>query len=284
MINVLSLFDGYSGAKIALNQLGIESNYYASEIDKYAIQVSQRNFPDIIRLGDIQNMKVTNLPKIDLLVAGFPCQDLSISKQNRQGLKGERSGLFWELVRILKEIKPKYFLIENVASMSKENKQIITDTLGVESVTINSSKLTAQNRRRLYWVGKQFQERYCYTQQNVTQPEDKHIYLKDIIESGCTERLKSYCISANYSRGTNLNHYLKKGKRQIIFNKPNRIGQILNDGYTIRKLTPLECERLQGMPDNFTEGVSNTQRYKMIGNGFTVPVISWILSFMEVKK
>lgn len=170
-INVLSLFDGLAGARIALNRLNILCNYYASEIDKYAIKIARKNYPIITHLGDITKIKYLNgtllsafdayqVPRIDLFIGGSPCQDLSISKKNRQGLQGERSGLFFEYVRLLKELKPKYFLLENVNSMSKANKQIITDILGVEFIMINSALLTAQNRKRLYWFGKLVNGKY----------------------------------------------------------------------------------------------------------------------------
>jgi len=132
-LRILSLFDGISCARVALERAGFKVDaYYASEIDKYAMQVSQKNYPDIEQVGSVVDFHPTPLicGKIDLIVGGSPCQDLSIAKKNRKGLDGERSGLFWEYVRILKEVKPKYFILENVNSMPKEAKQIITDTLG----------------------------------------------------------------------------------------------------------------------------------------------------------
>ena len=132
-MRVLSLFDGISCGRLALERAGIPVEvYYASEIDKYAIKVSEKNYPDIIRLGDVREIDFSRfIGKIDLIIGGSPCQDLSIAKKNRQGLEGEKSGLFWKFVEAVKTIKPKYFMLENVASMSNENKQIITDTLGI---------------------------------------------------------------------------------------------------------------------------------------------------------
>jgi DNA (cytosine-5)-methyltransferase 3A len=298
-MNVLSLFDGISGTQQALNNLGLNvDNYFASEIDKYAIQITQKNFPNTIQLGNVLDVSGFNLPHIDLMVWGSPCQDLSIAKKDRKGLDGKRSGLFWEAVRIWKEVKPKYWLMENVASMSKDVKDIISKELGVEPTMINSSLVSAQQRKRLYW-----------TNIPVTQPQDLNIYLKDIIESGDVDKLKSYCIDASYYKGTNLKTYLEKAKRQVVFERPNRIGEFNSGGqgdrvysidgksvslsangggrgaktglyYTdsvIRKLTPIECERLQTFPDDYTSGISNTQRYKCLGNSFTVKVIEHIL-------
>ena len=297
-INVLSLFDGLAGAKLALDRLNIPCNYYASEIDKYAIKIALKNFPDIIQLGDIKQLRAVKklehyaLSKFDLLIGGSPCQDLSISKKNRQGLQGERSSLFFEYVRLLEETKPKYFLLENVNSMSKENKQIITDILGIEPIMINSALLTAQNRKRLYWFGKLVNNKYKKVE--VKQPEDKGIYLKDILEKDVDEyfNITNYLLNVKPNTSAFRNSH---GNIKNINQKSNCLsasGQNkanasctnlkINDNF-FRRLTPSECERLQGISDNYTEGVSNTQRYKMIGNGFTVNVIKHILSYMDLK-
>jgi DNA (cytosine-5)-methyltransferase 3A len=323
-MKILSLFDGISCARVALERAGIPVEaYYASEIDKYAIQISQKNYPDIKQVGSVTNVTgfySEALPsKTDLLIGGSPCQDLSIAKKDRKGLDGERSGLFWEYVRILREVNPKYFILENVASMPKEAKEIITRELGVEPIMINASLVSAQNRKRLFWTNIP----------NVTLPEDRGILLKDILEENIAGE---YDVNACSFRG----RYLVDGKRRDVLgakteqrleiggNKANtittvykdsmvRIGQIGKGGqgdriyspqgksvalsalgggrgaktglyqteeYTVRKLTPIECERLQGLPDNYTEGVSNTQRYKCLGNAFNVDVVSWILSFI----
>lgn len=177
-MKILSLFDGISCARVALERAGIEvEQYYAYEIDKYAIQISQKNYPDIFHKGDVKsfNGPLDNLWEgWDLLIGGSPCQDLSIAKKNRKGLDGDRSSLFWEYVRILNEVKPKYFILENVASMPKEAKQIITEALGVEPIMIDASLVSAQRRKRLFWTNIP----------NVTQPEDRGILLKDILEDG----------------------------------------------------------------------------------------------------
>ena len=173
-ITVLSLFDGISCGRVALQRANIPvEKYYASEIDKYAIQVTQKNWPDTIQLGDVKEVWARNLPKIDLLIGGSPCQDLSIAKNNRQGLQGTRSGLFWHYVRLLRTCKPKYFLLENVASMPKEAKEIITRELGVQPILIDSALVSAQRRKRLYWTNIP----------NITQPTDKGIILSDVLET-----------------------------------------------------------------------------------------------------
>lgn len=293
-MNVLSLFDGMSGGQIALSKLGIKpTNYFASEIDPYAIQVTQKNFPNTIQVGDVEKIDTSSLPKIDLLIGGSPCQSFSVAGDG-SGFDG-KSKLFWDYVRILKETNPTYFLLENV-KMKKEWEKVITDALGVEPIEINSNLVSAQNRRRLYWTNIP----------NVTVPEDRGILLQDIVEGegvyvdteksnaiiasiGRTtpreyfakhqgqmvfvDREKSHCLDANYYKGSNWTQYLSKSRRQLVI-------QYIDGEYLVRKLTPLECERLQTIPDNYTEGVSNTQRYKMIGNGWTIDVISHIFSHL----
>lgn len=402
-MRVLSLFDGISCGRLALERAGIPVEvYYASEIDKYAIKVSEKNYPDIIRLGDIREIDFSRfIGKIDLIIGGSPCQDLSIAKKNRQGLEGEKSGLFWKFVEAVKTIKPKYFMLENVASMSKENKQIITDTLGIEPILINSALVSAQQRKRLYWCN-----------WAVEQPEDKGIVLKDVLETGHAWSEKSVCITANYN-GAHFPHDYLFHQRQMVaenIEKPlliqentikgyteinkgecfdntfpnsqtrrgrkmdkkancltavvpqffqyigcafrsrgkekhlevrkdekanaltsvmtdsaickplqvgckgkdaqaNRIYSVrgksvclnangggggaktglykidLPDGdYYVRKLTPVECERLQTLPDNYTDCVSKTQRYKSIGNAWTVDVIAHIFGALKKEQ
>ena len=202
-MRVLSLFDGISGAAQALKELEIECEYYASEIDKFAIQISQKNHPDIKHLGCVKsvNFKDLSFDLPDLLIGGSPCQDLSIAKKGRKGLDGERSGLFYEYVRILKEVKPKFFILENVASMSKESKELISKELfDIEPIMINSSLLVAQQRKRLYWVGKLVGDKY--EQVIIEQPTDQGVLLKDILESDVDS---SYYI--NTDKGIN---YLEK--------------------------------------------------------------------------
>ncbi|UYZ83177.1 DNA cytosine methyltransferase [Entomomonas sp. E2T0] len=262
-INVLSLFDGISVGRLALDRAGISvKNYYASEIDKYAIKVSENNYPDIIRLGDINNWQQWNVDwsSIDLILAGSPCQSFSIAGK-QLAFDDPRGKLFFVFVNILNHVK-KFnqsvkFLLENVR-MKKEFIKVISDYLNVDQVVIDSALLSAQSRKRLYWCNWQ-----------ITQPEDKGILLKDIIEHGFVDRDKSYCIDANYHKGSNFNNYFEKSRRQMVF---------LDKEYKdFRILTPIECERLQTLPVGFTDGISNTQRYRCLGNGWTVDVIAHIL-------
>lgn len=316
MFKVLSLFDGISGARQALKNLDINCKYYAAEIDKFAIQIAKSNHSDIIHIGNVKGIEFedgyifynqNNDPiknggslenKIDLLIGGSPCQDLSCAKRGGKGLEGEKSSLFYEYVRILKKVKPKYFILENVASMKKEAKQKISEELfGIEPIMIDSALLTAQSRKRVYWVGKLINDKY--EQVKIDQPKDKGILLKDILESGDTEKLKAYCITATYSRACPQD-YFNHGQRQLVFvyspynDKINRdyksyslgtnpqcltsvAGQIVRIKDILRKLTPTECCRLQGFPDDYVNMVSKTQAYKALGNSFTVPVIKYIL-------
>lgn len=304
-MKVLSLFDGISIAQQALKELNIPvEKYYASEIDKYAIKITQNNFPNTIQLGDVRNISINNnhfIDKdIDLLIGGSPCQDLSIAKKGREGLAGSRSGLFFEYARILKEFKPKYFVLENVNSMPKEAKETITKELfGIEPVMINASLVSAQNRKRLFWIGKLVGD--TYKQVKIEQPKDKGILLRDILEPKVDERYyikeKSNTIRVS-GRGSGINDrhnwdtirigqignggqgdriYSQKGK-SVTLSANGGEGLINLKTQQIRKLTPIECERLQSLPDNYTEGVSNTQRYKALGNGFNCEVIKHILT------
>ena len=257
-MNVLSLFDGMSCGRIALERAAIQvDNYYASEVDKYAITIAKKNYPGTKHIGDITQVSAADLPKIDLLIGGSPCQGFSFAGK-QLNFDNPQSALFFEFVRLLKETKPTYFLLENVR-MKQEYQDVISEQLGVKPVKINSSLLSAQNRVRLYWTNIP----------NVTQPDDKGIILADIIDDGFVDRDKSHCIDANYFKGGNLKSYFEKHRRQLVFNN-----NMLTD---YRKLTPVECERLQTVPDNYTECVSNTQRYKMLGNGWTADIISHIL-------
>ena len=429
-MNVLSLFDGISCARVALDRAGIEVNcYLASEIDKNAIKVSEKNYPDIIRVGSVVDLSVEG--EIDLLIGGSPCQDLSIAKKDRKGLGGDRSGLFWEYVRIKNECKPQWFVLENVASMPKADRDIITKEMGVEPVMFNASLVSAQSRKRLFWTNIPFDL-----------PEDRGILLKDILQPDgeVDERMlvkggESACIDANYHKGSSVEHAIKKKVRTMVkertltltpdkkegefvqigyFGAENQckvggtalrvydpkakaptlasvghlikvghIGgsdaqanrvydtdgksctlsahggglgaktglykirgrdvilgesplQVLQEGRTelgkqsrkeikeqtgkdstsrsgghkayfgkegtkanclttalgaeglivepdrIRKLTPIECERLQGLPDNYTEGVATTNRYKCLGNAFNVDVVAHILGRVKL--
>lgn len=441
-LRVLSLFDGISCGQVALERAGIPVEvYYASEIDKYAIQVTQKNYPNTIQLGDVTKIDFTQfIGKIDLLIGGSPCQDLSIAGK-RAGLSGERSGLFYKFVEAIEVIKPKYFLLENNYGMPQEAYEEMSKLMGCYPIMINSALVSAQTRKRFYWtnIGPQSLNLFGFPTVAMEQPEDKGIMLKDVLESGLPYQEKSYCLTSTEYKDSTLKDNLEKKRRTqvaepVIYNQHNnlikkdksftltsnsgnltnkggqcviyqlprgknhggvkkdktpsltssnweynnllleplkipentkqgyaeilpgecmdlthlnskirrgramkekanclqtqsdfyqylepvRIGHIGNstgqanrvysvenksvtlkanggggaktglykidlpDGeYLIRKLTPLECERLQTLPDNYTEGVSNTQRYKAIGNGWTVDVIAHIFKHLE---
>lgn len=367
-MNVLSLFDGMSCGQIALNRAGIKyDKYFASEIDKYAIKVTQANYPDTIQLGDIRNVYGKDLPKIDLLTGGSPCQGFSFSGK-QLNFDDPRSKLFFEFVRLLDETKPRYFLLENV-KMKKEYQNTISDYLNIEPIEINSSLVSAQNRKRLYWTNIP----------NVDQPQDKGIMLKDILEDGSnkvgayrgrylvdgkrqdgkmktagltTQRLEiredhnSNCLTTvqkdnvvvldshksnsglkcvggidknkrwlddgktlqrNFSQGERI--YSSEGKCPTLSassggtagvgnalinirdkSKCVRAGGRLSydrhewdsiDNNHTRKLSTLECERLQTISDHYTDHVSKTQRHRMLGNGWTVDVIVHIFSHIK---
>jgi DNA (cytosine-5)-methyltransferase 3A len=273
-MNVLSLFDGMSCGQIALDKLGIKvDNYFASEIDEKAIKITQYNYPKTNQLGSVVGLKGVDLPKIDLLIGGSPCQSFSIAGKG-EGFDG-KSGLYWEYVRLLKEVNPKYFMLENV-KMKKEWEQTISESLGVKPILINSDLVSAQNRERLYWTNIP----------NVNLPEDKGIKLKDIINSehkfkpltkwffskwGEKQKIdtlrtiyadKSFCLTTNKSHSKN--YYLN------------------SDRTMARMLERDEVERLQTIPNGYTDCVSKTAAHHAIGNGWTVDVIAHI--FKNLKE
>ena len=275
-MNVLSLFDGMSCGQIALERAGIQvDNYYASEIDKYAIGVTQANYPHTIQLGDVRNVKAVDLPRIDLLLGGSPCQGFSAAGK---GLNFEdpRSKLFFEYVRLLKECQPTWFLLENV-KMKAAYRDIISEWLGVQPIEIDSALVSAQSRKRLYWTNIPV----------VGLPTDCDIPLSDIIESGYVDRNKAYCCRSGggLTGNSNRHRYFSKAFGQYKFTKDVSMLQDkekLWENYEVMiPFSMLEMERLQTVPDNYTCLVSDTQRYKMLGNGWTVDVIAWLLSFIK---
>jgi site-specific DNA-cytosine methylase len=265
-----------SCGQIALNKVGIKyDNYYASEIDVHAIKVTQHNYPNTIQLGDIHNIKGSDLPKIDLLFGGSPCQSFS-SAGNRTGFDG-KSGLFWEFVRVLNEVQPKYFLLENV-KMKKEWEDIITTEMGVEPIRINSNLVSAQNRERLYWTNIP----------NITQPEDKNIKLSDVLTDDNFRTIPK-CFYNKWGTKERINknpNWVKNEKSNCLTTKNCHTNQYLfNEDKTLcRLLNPTEFERLQTIPEGYTSVVSNTERYKMIGNGWTVDVISFIFEQILINE
>ena len=354
-MKVLSLFDGISCGRVALSRAGIKvTEYYASEIDKFAIQCTKENWKETIHVGSVCDVtfkdgilrtkeyvkkgkdvtvvdKEYNVGEIDLVIGGSPCQSFSVAGDG-SGFDG-KSGLFWEFMRVLKEVNPKYFLLENVV-MKKEWQKVIDDAMGVEPIKINSSLVSAQSRNRLYWTNIP----------NVTIPVDKGIILSDILETNTDPSFdlseaaidymnrhrngkprweyhknpvdgKASCLTANMYKGVpygvlqlrpmelrenskmskdGLHHignatdikgnesikrvYADQGKSPTLTTSMggHREPKVAVDTVHYRKLTPLECERLQTLPDNYTASLSNTQRYKSIGNGWTVDVIAHI--------
>jgi len=271
-VNVLSLFDGMSCGQIALNKAGISySEYFASEIDPYAISVTQKNYPNTIQLGDVTKVKGSKLPKIDLLMGGSPCQGFSFAGK-QLNFNDPRSKLFFEYTRLLEECKPTYFFLENVI-MVEESEQVITDTLGVDPIEMNSSLVSAQNRRRLYWTNIP----------DITQPEDRNLFLKDIVSKGVS-------IKTVRDSDRNLRHERKLSQKSLTCTATMYKGAGNNGVTLIRRegqeelsiLYVDEVERLQTVPQGYTDCVSNTQRYKMLGNGWTIDIVSHI--FKNIGK
>lgn len=297
---VLSLFDGISCGYLALQRAGIEINtYYASEIEPNAIKISKKNFPNIIQLGDITEIDrktIKGLKNIDLIIGGSPCQGLSSSnvwlKDGEYGVNGTgKSRLFWEYVRILRivqQINPKVrFLLENVGSANKKDKEIINNTLGCEGVTFNSNLLSAQNRNRVYWTNFHFD----------VPIERKEVYMKDILEESVddkyylSQKMYDYIMCSDTGGWRTGNMDIDLDIARPLTATMHKMHRACTDNYistkyqpkgktNVRKLTPIECERLQTLPDNYTKGISDTNRYKCIGNGWTVDVISHIFSFL----
>ena len=331
-----SFFDGFSGTMIALDKLGITPDeYHAFEIDPYSSAVSKYNYPNIIRHGDARNWEVLKGKKIDLLVAGFPCQSYSVA--GLQKFQEDPRDMSKVLLDAIKGLDVDKILIENVASMPKVWKDYFTEMFqrifpDVLCHEVNSCVKSGQSRKRLYWTNIDFDVMELMS--------DSGIVMNDILEDGAmADRDKSHCLDANYFKGGNLRHYYEKARRQVVFDKNGNIGckqvgEADIKGYDIirrvysrqgkapslttmqgghrepkvecnemywRALTPLECERLQTVPDKYTEfgtflddrwadspedvkSISKSQRYKMLGNGFTVDVISTILKGVSNEK
>lgn len=316
-MNVLSLFNGISGCHLALERAGIKhGQVYYAEIDKYANMVTEKHYPNDIALGDVTKWREWDIDwsSIGLVSAGFPCQAWSVAGK-QLGDKDERGMLFWTTLEIiahaLKHNPSAKFLMENV-KMKKDFEQYIThhteQALGkVEKTLINSALVSAQNRQRYYW-----------TNFEVTQPDDKGILLKDILDDGFNDREKSqtilatiykenaksmvkrnkmglvvqnesatkenkaYSLTASYGGAVAWNSCQKKQRTMVPVAESKEEHPNIYNGVLYRKLTPIECERLQTLPDNWTDCISNTQRYKSIGNGWTVDVIAHI--FKEMNK
>jgi DNA (cytosine-5)-methyltransferase 3A len=350
-MNVLSLFDGMSCGQQALERVGIKvDNYFASEIDKYAITVTMANYPNTKQLGSVTQVDGYSLPKIDLLIGGSPCQSFSFAgKRKGMSTKDEQeiltldhylelksqeyefegqSYLFWEYMRLLNEVKPKYFLLENVM-MGEKWEKILSKAIGVNAIMINSSLLSAQNRQRLYWtnIGMKPSGLFGDLESIIEQPKDLGILVKDIVEENIDQKYflsekmihyinqtgtKSFYYKPEYTkldgkaRPLTLSHDKRAGTTNYIVHnmmpRSSKSGKggtghltredgktyCLDTGNTnaieysnnIRRLTPIECERLQTVKDNYTNHVSDSQRYKMLGNGWTVDVIAHIFKYI----
>ena len=292
-INVLSLFDGMSCGQIALERAGIEvDNYYASEIKDYAIKVTMNNYPNTIQLGDVRNIDISTLPKIDLLIGGSPCQDFSHANKNITGLEGSKSSLFYEYLKLLKAVKPKYFLLENV-KMKKEHESIISELLGVEPILIDSKLVSASLRKRNYWTNIL----------NITQPIDKNIKLNDILEYGYCNMDKARTLLESDSRPLKTpvkmfhryqkfntiifkdeQHYLDCKAHYDLNFKGMKAKDIIYNGDIydgIRHLTRTEREICQTLPQGYCDGVSDNEVACLCGDGWTVDAIAHI--FKEIK-
>lgn len=286
-LRVLSLFDGISCGQVALERANIPVEvYYASEIDKYAIQITQKNYPNTIQLGDVTKIDGTQFKgKIDLLIGGSPCQSLSITQsKTRQNLDG-KSKLFFEYVRILDEVHPKYFLLENVASMKDECKRIISNCMGVEPILINSNCFSAQDRPRLYWtnipVKSELKEcDLCLKDIMETDVDEKYYYNYPLYNVDMTKQVCAYMDFKNNEMHKRIFNPDFKCHTLTCCGGGNTQKKVLDNGRA-RKLTPIEYERLQTLPDNYTSCVSNSQRYNVCGNGWTVDVIAHIFSFLD---
>ena len=314
-VKILSLFDGMACGMIAMQLAGVEvESYDAYEIDKYAIKTAQHNFPMIKEHGDVFDADFTQYEGVDFLVGGSPCTYWSIAQtKNRETVA---SGMGWELfsqyVRALHEAKPKYFIYENNKSMSKQIRASIDEAFGFEAVLINSALVSAQNRQRLYWVGRR-NENGTYSKVNVEQPADRGILLKNVLDSAIAMREKAHAVIASAGRTTEREFFTKNqgnmvaepidaiefddegrpikaigkdGKEITIYEvtdgkitiKGKQYPIKLKDGYyIIRKLTVRECMRLQTVPEWYEFPVSNSQAYKMLGNGWTCEVIAHLI-------
>jgi DNA (cytosine-5)-methyltransferase 1 len=359
-MRVLSLFDGMSCGQQALERIGLKvDTYFASEIDKYAIQVTMANYPNTIQLGSVVDVNGYDLPKIDLLIGGSPCQSFSFAgKRKGMSTKDEQeiltlehylqlksegyefegqSYLFWEYMRLLHEVKPKYFLLENVM-MGEKWEKVLSKAIGVNAIEINSSLVSAQNRRRLYWtnIGMESGGLFGDLESIIKQPKDKGILLKDILESDVDEKYflsdkmiswldrhsikmgieikklnenqKSSCLTSSAQTKQNLStDYIIQNRQVVQLNpslesggvQPYQQNRVYDaEGISpaldldsarksvyinsqIRRLTPVECERLQTVKDNYTNHVSDSQRYRMLGNGWTVDVIAHIFGYIK---
>jgi len=289
-MNVISLFNGMGTLRQALHDMNIKVNkYYSSEIKPYAIELQQHHFPEVIQVGDINNWKEWDIDwkSIDFIGSGSPCQDLSAAG-NRKGLNGNRSSLFFTFIEILEHVKKlnpdvKY-LQENVGSAPKLDVGIMSRALGVYPVRINSNLLTAQNRDRYYWTNIKTKKTMFDVITDIPQPKDLNIKYQSILESGTIDRQKSPCILEGHYKG--IYKDMDKMKSFIKIRKENGFDNQLYsiEGDEVRNLTKTEFCRLQGFPDNYCDILTIQKSISLLGDGWTLPVIIHILSFMNIKN
>lgn len=277
-IRVLSLFDGIACGLTALKRANIKvDRYVAFEIDKYAISIAKKNHPEIEECGDVAGADFTQFRGFDFVIGGSPCQGFSFAGK-QLNFNDPRSGLFFEFVHAVREVRPKHFLLENVV-MKKEYEAVISNALGVEPIMINSALVSAQNRKRLYW-----------SDIPIVQPADHGVLWGDIRQRDIPPGGIYYTpFGLDWIR----RHEERTGKKLKIIADTDKMQMLeatmykkysaqrffaIQDAFGLRYITPTECERCQTLPDGYTAGVSNTQRYKMLGNGWTVDVIAHILS------
>jgi DNA (cytosine-5)-methyltransferase 3A len=288
-MNVLSLFDGMSCGQIALERAGIKvDNYFASEIKKHAIMVTQDNYPDTVQIGDVCEVKAKDLPKIDLIIGGSPCQDFSQANMNRDGLSGEKSKLFFEYLRILNEVRDinpdVKFLLENVV-MEAEQESIVSNYMGITPVRINSELVSPQLRDRLYWTNicDITTDLFGGLVSNIKQPDNKKIFLQDILEGAYTERAKAKALLESDSRPLKSQdkiwrRYNLIGFTTIVFESPD-----LDWRKGVRYLNQNELEKCQTVPPGYTKILNRNKAACLLGDGWTVDVIVHILKQGELK-
>lgn len=276
-MKVLSLFDGISCGRVALERAGISvSRYVAFEIDQDAVNCSEWNWPEIEHRGTVEDADYSKYQGYDLVIGGFPCTNLSVGAAlngTRTGLEGDESRLFWELVRAIKTVNPRYFLVENNYRMPKKDEAIITQTLGVSPIHINSALVSAQSRDRLYWTNIP----------EVKQPADRGVCFADILEEKVADKYYYSNKAIDYLYRAEFNQryiqfYDSVKARTVVANYQKGVpyNVLFDKDCNYRKLTPLECERLQTLPEGYTEMLSNTQNYKTLGNGWNVETIAHI--------
>lgn len=286
-MKVLSLFDGISCGMVALERAGIPvERYVAYEIEPNAIKISKKNYPQIEHCGDVTTAYFPKYKGFDLLIGGSPCQSLSIVRsKTRQNLEG-KSKLFFEFARAMKEVQPKYFLFENVASMNEESKNIISDLLGCQPVLIDSADFSAQNRPRLYWTNITIKDAAAKNNQTLSDilegtVNEKYYYNLPLTDIDMDKKVCAMLEPWDYAMMKRVYNPKFKGPTLTCVTGGHQQKKVLQNG-RVRKLTPLEYERLQTLPDNYTFGVAECHRYTTVGNGWTVDVIAHI--FTNLKK